>query len=438
MIFCSRNLSNENKYVLKLFGFFFQIEVLFDENHYDILFSDKLEGLGVLFHKTDLKREDLRGLNGLNADNIQTSNFLNLITHLLLDSHNSSNAKKVLDRHDRLLFNSSVQFELDLNYPLVNKTFSIFKTYLEKYLGKSFNGSWLPHQAKAVVLLSHDVDNPYKYPVLYNTLGSFSMAETIKSFILYLFDANRFDHWTFEKLVQIELSYGFRSTFFFQSKSRFSKGSSSNDVTYRIDNKRFRHVFETLVNRGFSLGLHPTYNCFQSVHNYKSEKSSMERVVNKEILFLRHHLWHYNNLCPSESFQFMDMANFRIDSSLAFNDHYGYRRSVALPFNPNLQLNSSLFTIPNIFMDGNYFYSHFDSLTGLKELLSKLLDELVINRGIASFNWHEYTALPIGRFFSWGQGYLLLLEMLKNRSEICVWTFDELLQHVDNLPVKLP
>ena len=104
--------------------------------------------------------------------------------------------------------------------------------------------------------------------------------------------------------------------------------------------------------------------------------------------------------------------------TLGFNDSPGFRTGAALEYHPwSLHENSVLkiLTCPLILMDSHlYSYQGFHD-SQRKEVMQKLVSEVVAVRGKAAILWHPHT---ISDDFGWGQGFQDLLEILKKETQI--------------------
>src|SRR5207248_1962371 len=108
-------------------------------------------------------------------------------------------------------------------------------------------------------------------------------------------------------------------------------------------------------------------------------------------------------------------AGFKYDSSIAFNDHIGFRRNVALPYYPIFSEKNEVINclqIPVFCMDGNFFYRD----TTVKEavgIVIKFIEEIKKNDGVGVLDWHSETCFPQkGKYENWAEAYCKILEYL--------------------------
>jgi hypothetical protein len=128
-----------------------------------------------------------------------------------------------------------------------------------------------------------------------------------------------------------------------------------------------------------------------------------------------------------------EQAGFAYDTSLAFNDHLGFRRSVALPFHPfDPALNRPLRTmeLPTFCMDGNLFYLSND-IDAAVDAVGRMIDRIVEVGGLGVIDWHIQTSFPANREFrAWGIAYQEILSRLAGRSEVWVTSLEAIAEWV--------
>tara|TARA_Y100001958_G_C21244679_1_gene573950 strand:- start:1142 stop:2470 length:1329 start_codon:yes stop_codon:yes gene_type:complete len=434
------NLNSENRYILELFSFFSQTKIQYVDtlNNDVIFFSNKPENNCIWFYNENAKIDwDIYDPNESSFD-LQKSNFLKACADLIYDKVNKEFFKNNsnLDKHNRLLYENSFQDKAGYNaYPIVNYIFRIFSQFCNKKLYLKL-GSYLPKGIKAIVVLSHDVDNPIKYPAVFENPLKHGIVDSLKSHILYFLDPNKDDYFNFKIIRDIENSYGFKSTFYFQSINRFTNIGNKHDVTYDIKTKKIQKEISDLINDGFEVGMHPSYKCYEKKEYYIFQKKELENITKKNVISNRHHLWSMG-IDKEESLVKISESGFLIDSSIAFNDHHGFRRSIALPYNPiQSHKNKKLLEIPVMLMDGNFFYKN-DQIDDLIDVFKKQLDILKLESGIGSLNWHDYTSVPRSDFYKWGLGYIMLLEILHNDKEVIVMSNIEFNLYIKSLDVNI-
>ena len=358
--------------------------------------------------------------------------IINAIGFLLTDQGNINRSKNHRDEHGRITYFNSFQYENEIGaIPIVNLYVNHFGRVLES-IGVNRQLRF-PNAKKACILLSHDVDIPVKHDDLFNFRfqSKKSSGESVfRQFrhLLglvkgYLGDKNKREFWNFDQIMKSESKYGFKSTSFFASVNNKSNEGHVLDVPYALDKKKFRRIFESMKKGSFEIGLHASYLAHRDVEQFKLEKERLEKHAESRVFGLRHHYWNLGEF-PVQTFQMHEAAGFLYDSSLAFNDHIGFRYSSALPFYifDNLeQKELQVLQIPVFCMDGNFFYDEKTSIEEAIQTLSEYVDTLVEVEGVASIDWHIRTSYPGGSTYrKWGECYLEILNYLSTRDDVWV------------------
>lgn len=339
------------------------------------------------------------------------------------------------DRHDRLEYRSSYAAAHGFGQvPIVNRYLEALAVLVERELGLRGEARW-PEGKQAAIALSHDVDRPVKW----GALRGFGAARrpALRHLPLYgakvgwtllqrLRAGTKDDFWLFEPLVAAEAERGFRSTFLFAATPAFASRGTPDDVYYDIAWPRFASAFDLIRERGFEIGLHAGYDAHRSLERLVGERDRLTLFLGRGVRGLRHHFWH---LGPDEraTLRLHEEAGFAWDSSLAFNDHPGFRRSVALPFHPwDAAMGRPLATLqlPTICMDGTLFRSGWSSEQAAAEV-GQLIETVVGVGGFGALDWHVRTSLPLNREFrDWGETYLATLDRLAADDRIWVTSLD--------------
>ena len=228
-----------------------------------------------------------------------------------------------------------------------------------------------------------------------NLIIAFESFENISNSIFSRFDPyHRIEDW-----LKVEQAVGARSTFFFAPE--YVLNSHYTDCWYKYDDKlRFEgenitvaELMRELNSRGWEIGLHPSWNSYNSVDEMKYQKEQIENVLGCEIMSVRQHFLHFDNrITPLVQAE----AGFKYDSTLGFNDNVGFRRgtSYAYPLY-NLENNNTLpvWEIPLIIQDCAMFHPKkglkLDKIKALEyiEMFAKKVKEV---GGIFTLLWHPH------------------------------------------------
>ena len=365
---------------------------------------------------------------------------ISAIGALLTDAVNTG---RPTDRHGRLPFAASFQAEQMLGQePLVDRYLEALRAVIRREVAAEPRPRW-PEGKRAAIGLSHDVDRPYKWGILRAVREGRrppSLAAlprfAAKAAYTALQRARRptDDFWLFDRIVEAEQRHGFRSTFLFASMPAFGAWGTFEDVYYDLAWPRFGPVFAQLREGGFGIGLHASYGAHRARERLSFERDRLGDLSGVEPRGVRHHLWH---LGPDEpaTLRLHEQAGFAFDASLAFNDHLGFRRNVALPFRPWDPLEQRALRtlqLPTFCMDGNLFYGG-SSVTDAVEQVERYLAAIKAVGGFGSIDWHVRSSIPANsEFRPWGEAYLAILERLAADPELWVTSLDEVAAWVES------
>jgi hypothetical protein len=390
----------------------------------------------MLQNENDIIWKDLlqENINTKDINKVIEFDIINGIKCFLTDSVNSNiKDPKAFDPHANLKSKYSFQHANDINtVPVVNVYVSFLKELIEQKLSITGIPLW-PKNKKYAIGLSHDVDNPEKYAMLNAPvfLKGRGFKENLYLFFrkmtylkMYYLERQPEDYWLFDKIMELENSFGFKSTFYFASQNIRGEWSAGYDVPYDIRSERFLEVFENMKKNDFEIGLHAGYYAHQSVDRFISERKELEKVSNSDIKGLRHHYWSMGNDIE-KTLDLHDQAGFSYDSSISFNDGIGFRRSTALPYYPWNHKNSlaiDTLQLPVFFMD-----SHFEHPSSKKqvnknvETVKNYITSIKKYQGIGIIDYHVRTSYPAdNNYKNWATTYQKVLSYLSKDPEIWV------------------
>jgi hypothetical protein len=334
------------------------------------------------------------------------------------------------DVHDRLTYCASLPARAGFGArAIVNVYVDFLGRLLSERLGLTGKARW-PHDKAAAIGLSHDVDLPDRYAFLSSAVRPWRLRRAPRTYVLRTLelaaararDPNPRAFWLFDEVAASESSLGFRSTFFFATVPFHSRRGAGEDVAYDAGERRFRTVFRWLREAGFEIGLHASYRACEDVSRLLAERRRLSDLAQTEVNGVRHHYWHLGRDVRA-TLRAHEDAGFGYDTSLAFNEHPGFRRSVALPFHvydPDRGRPLRTIELPTFCMDGSLLYRSRD-VDAAVATVDGLIDEIVETGGMGAINWHSHTSYPTtSEFHAWGVTYQEILRLLASRSD--VWT----------------
>jgi len=166
------------------------------------------------------------------------------------------------------------------------------------------------------------------------------------------------------------------------------------DSGYDPRQSKVRRVIGELRGQGVESGVHPGYETFMAPEKLASEIETLRDALGEQTLGGRQH---YLRWCP-ETWIHWEQCGLAYDSTLTYEDHYGFRAGTCIPYRPWLlaqNREASLIEIPLTIMDGTLTEMHLSeeqSLTAVKDCLQRC--KLV--GGVFTFLCHNSTLLQPG------------------------------------------
>jgi len=188
----------------------------------------------------------------MNADVLKTS-FL-----LLSRIHEKETPLDNLGR-----FQAKYSLNDDVKRPIVNEYFCLLYKLITKLsrnkIGQNSKKSFWPNNAPYAVCLTHDVDNVYKWwpKKILPYVKKGKISEVIHSI-------GKGEYWNFDKIMDFEDKYDFRSTFYFLTTKKGRKP--------RYNIKKIKKVLKKLDNNGWEVGLHTGFESFGNYNKLVNEK----------------------------------------------------------------------------------------------------------------------------------------------------------------------
>jgi len=196
----------------------------------------------------------------------------------------------------------------------------------------------IPDGKEFALLLTHDVDRPYKtYQSLYYALTD---AEN-RGYHLSTLLPGVNPYWQFERVMEMEADLGVRSAFYFLTEQRLFDRPPREWATmegwqlyagrYSLDDPDVERVVDDLAAGGWEVGLHGSYESPRDPDRLRAEKRVVEAVLGEGIVGGRQH---YLNLAVPETWEHYRDMGLRYDASLGSSDRYGFQHGygVKRPF----------------------------------------------------------------------------------------------------------
>ena len=279
------------------------------------------------------------------------------------------------DKHDRFPISQAMH---NVTEPIVS----------EKLLELGWRLTY-PNDAPYAVVISHDIDYIYKrteaqpLSVALKDLLKFTLKgkiPTISSFKSSLNSQCELK-WPVETVHDCLKAKNIPSTYYFMC---LEKG----DEDYNYNFSELYSIVNKLIESGSEVGLHGGHTAYKSLVVMQSQLRELQRNIGLKRVGYRNHFLKLN----LKSFELMESAGFRTDSTLGFAETTGFRNGMAHPFRPYNHQNDSFFRlveIPLIMMDQTlYKYMNLSSAETL-DMAKKMIEKVAKVSGVFTLLWHN-------------------------------------------------
>lgn len=292
------------------------------------------------------------------------------------------------DSHDRFPSEASLSFKNKfLNRPIVNEYIEMLKKML---ISLDSSLDFKTHSYKFI--LTHDIDHLYAWDsfmkFILNLARDLIRRTSLKNFfnsIAYYakvkLKIKNDPYDTYGYIMDLSESIGVKSYFFFMAE-----GLTSYDNHYSSSSDSAKKIISNILSRGHYLGIHPTYNAYNNMDQFRKERDELEKNFKTKIAFGREHYLRFE--LPT-TWQIWNDNNILWDSTLNY-DVDGFRCGICYEYNvfniltqESLQLKEK----PLIVMDAN----NIDKLTPIEmeDHIKELIRKVEKYHGEFVFLWHN-------------------------------------------------
>ncbi|MFW5949055.1 MAG: polysaccharide deacetylase family protein [Halolamina sp.] len=271
----------------------------------------------------------------------------------------------------------------------------------------------IPDGSEFVLLLTHDVDRPYKtYQAPYYALRD---AENRRHHLRSLLPGHE-PYWQFDTVMAVERSLGVRSAFYLLSEQRLRERPVREWLSprawqlfggrYSLSDPAIRAVVDDLDDGGWEVGLHGSYESPRDRERLRAELAAVEDVLDDEVVGGRQH---YLNLAVPETWRHYRDLGLRYDASLGSSEETGFPHGYGLkrPFDDEFVV-FPLTMMENALPDPR---ERFDEAWGI---CADLLDEAQQNDAVMTVLWHPRVFSP-DDFPGYGRLYYRLVQTALDR-----------------------
>jgi hypothetical protein len=279
--------------------------------------------------------------------------------------------------------------------------------------------------AEAEIVLTHDVDAVRKTVAIRCKRAAFhvlkglrclargQLARGLTSFAsagIFFFRTETY--WNFNHVIETEQSHALRGHFnFYAGPGGLLRSPSALlfDPGYDVCDPRVAEQIQDLCSRGWTIGLHQSFNAWRDPSRMRQEKQRLDRWLPVPASSCRQHWlrfgWH-------DTWRAQQESGFLLDTTLGFNDRAGFRNGAALEFHPWDCVEGQpmrLSALPMVLMD-SHLYDCGDMTDGRRQNEMRYwIDEIRAVRGKASVIWHQHALAPD---YGWGEGFDTFVRLL--------------------------
>lgn len=308
---------------------------------------------------------------------------------------------KTRDFHNRFPASASLAYKFGfLDRPVVNEYIEMLWNML-KFLG--YEGERKQH--KYEMLLTHDVDVPFKYKDLKtgireiggDILKRHSLSLAIRNTLSKLkshINPKQDPFYTFDFLMEQSEKLGLKSHFFFMGG-----GITDYDNCYNLYSKKNQQLVKEIQNRGHIIGFHPSYGAYNNSEQWKKEKDNVEKALNLKVKCGREH---YLRFEAPFTWQIWEDNDMEWDTTLSYADHEGFRCGTCWEypvFNFITRKQLKLREKPLIVMEGSLFTYQPDISSDkyFQERVKALKNKCKKYKGTFVYLWHNSTLINQAR-----------------------------------------
>jgi peptidoglycan/xylan/chitin deacetylase (PgdA/CDA1 family) len=270
-------------------------------------------------------------------------------------------------------------------------------------------------------VLSHDVDLTRKWgpkslivrglPLLFQgKIHSFKRA--MKEVLLF-----ENSYWTFPELISYYDDQKWHATFFFLAEPW--EGFS---YRYNIRKKSFRDLFRILTDHGHEIGLHTSKFSYRNEQKVEQEKQILQQCINWQSRLPIGVRQHFLRCTFPDAYGFFKKRGFYYDSSMAYNEHYGFRSGTSLPYQISADENVSFWEFPFFAFEYHFTPEHFfEKIRSVIRILEK-------TEGIFHFLFHPSNLAESG----YRKIFHYLNDFFIGRKWMARFTIRQLLQYLES------
>lgn len=200
-------------------------------------------------------------------------------------------------------------------------------------------------------------------------------------------------YWNIDKIMQLEIEYGIKSTFFFLNEQDLLRDRPTRSLlnpmewilyysSYKLTEPAVKDIIRQLDRQSWEIALHGSYMSYNDKDLLRQEKEALESVLGKNIIGVRQH---YLRLKIPATWLYQRDVGFKYDSSFGAHGLVEASEKWIRPFHP---FDRGFLVIPVTIMDGYLLRQH-RSMASAWEMCRMLLQWAKKNHGLVTLLWHS-------------------------------------------------
>ena len=184
-----------------------------------------------------------------------------------------------------------------------------------------------PGSQPFAICLTHDIDTVYR-PL---RSKGYEIAKALKDGHLkragntfLQLRSKKLPAWNFKEIAELEESYGACSSFYFLAPEKGAR-----EYAYALE--EVLGEICTLRDGGWEVGLHGGCEAYMNPERLQAEKRRLEKILGRQVVGYRNH---YLKCRVPETWELLEKAGFRYDTTLGYSDCVGFRNGMCHPFRP--------------------------------------------------------------------------------------------------------
>ncbi|MGE5605676.1 MAG: polysaccharide deacetylase family protein [Bacteroidota bacterium] len=287
-----------------------------------------------------------------------------------------------------------------IEIPVVNCLFSMLENLLSSFLAINYR-----NDRQFSILLTHDIDALFKTLLNrskqalfygYNGLRKILSGQIKPGFSDFGKAAKHFitpaNYSNIDEIIKLDHALKVQSIFFIYSKERNINDWFKYwifDPQYDIAKKRIRNILLELHDKTVLTGLHASFSAYQDFKKYQRELTILTTLMGP-VEWNRNHWLKFS---VHDTFDILEQAGIKNDSTLGFNDQTGFRSGLCTPYFPYNFKEEKAYEIreyPLNIMDCTLFnYLRLNNDEALKK--AKNIKQWVkVFDGVLTLNWHNH------------------------------------------------